>query len=273
MKFTKFKQKIGSLIVLGAVLLSAPLAAFANTSGFPFTDVPQDHWARGYVEFVHSNQIMNGITDTRFEPNGALNRGMAVATLFRAHHGRIANATDSRVNPFSDVETERWYAPYVTWAYGKGIVEGHGGNLFAPSGNLTREQFAVMLYRFAEAEGLDTNVPAGFRLDQFTDSGQISTWATAAVRWANYNGILMGMTTTTIAPGATAIRAQGAALLYRFLTAFALQADGGVSAGFCDDEACIPGDEKTCAPEATSQEAGDEEEEPNLAYYLIYPAV
>lgn len=216
MKRTRLKQRIGNLFILGAMLLAMPLEVFANTPAFPFTDVPQNHWARSYVEFVHVNHIMNGITNTNFAPNTNLSRAMAVTMLFRTHHGRIANANDARTNPFTDVSTEHWAAPYITWAHANDIVDGIGNNRFAPNDYLSREQFAVMLHRFAAGEDIDTGVPTTFNLNRFTDRLQISSWAVDAMRWANYKEILSGTSQTTIAPHAVATRAQGAALLYRF---------------------------------------------------------
>jgi len=187
MKLTKFKKTVGSLFVLGLMLLSAPLVAFASTANFPFTDVPENHWARerGYIQFVHANNIMHGTTATTFAPDTNLTRAMAVTILFRSHHGRIANAEDPRTNPFTDVATDIWYAPYVTWANANGIAHGVGGNRFAPNDNLPREQFAVMLHRFAEAKTLNTDVPAAFQLNHFTDYTEISTWAAEAMRWVH----------------------------------------------------------------------------------------
>jgi len=217
MNRSKIKRTIVSLFLLGAILFTIPLGAMANTPSFPFTDVPQNHWARAYITSVHAEGIMTGVTATSFEPNTNLSRAMAVTTLFRMYHGRVANANDSRANPFTDVTTNNWFAPYVTWAYQNDIVNGVGGNRFAPLDNLTREQFAVILFRFAEFENLNTSVPATFNLNSFTDQGQISSWATAAMRFATYNGILQGATATTLNPGGHTTRAQGAALLYRFL--------------------------------------------------------
>lgn len=217
MNRSKIKRSIVSLFLLGAILFTLPLGAMANTPSFPFTDVPQNHWARPYIASVHADGVMNGITATSFEPNTNLSRVMAVATIFRMYHGRVANANDSRVNPFTDVTANNWFAPYVTWAYNNNIVAGMGNNRFAPLDNLTREQFAVILLRFAQFESLDVSVPATFTLNAFTDQSQISSWATAAMRFVTYNGILQGATATTLNPGGHTTRAQGAALLYRFL--------------------------------------------------------
>jgi len=223
MNRSNIKRAIVGLLLLGAILFTLPLSATANASSFPFTDVPQNHWARSYIQSVHADGIMTGTTATNFEPGTYFSRAMAVTTLFRAHHGRIANANDSRINPFTDVTTNNWFAPYVTWAYNNDIVDGVGNNRFAPLDNLTREQFAVILYRFAESEDVNVSVPATFNLNQFTDRGQISSWANAAMRFVNYNEILQGATATTLNPGGRTTRAQSAALLYRFLnfTAYA----------------------------------------------------
>ena len=217
MNQSKIKRRLISLLLLGAILLTVPLSAAANTPSFPFTDVAQNHWARSYIESVHAESVMTGMTATSFGSSTHLNRVMAVATIFRMYHGRAANANDSRVNPFADVTTENWFAPYVTWAYNNDIVEGVGNNRFAPLDRLTREQFAVILFRYAESEDFNVDIPAAFNLNSFTDHGQVSSWATAAMRFVNYNDILQGASATTLAPRGHTTRAQSAALLYRFL--------------------------------------------------------
>ncbi|MCL2368280.1 MAG: S-layer homology domain-containing protein, partial [Oscillospiraceae bacterium] len=120
---------------------------------------------------------------------------------------------------FSDVASGQWYSIAITWASQNGIVLGHGDGTFTPQNRVTREQFATMLWRYAEALGYDVTVPANFSLANFTDHGQVSDWALVGMRWANYNQFINGRTTTTLEPGGTTIRAEAATIVYRFMTA------------------------------------------------------
>ena len=92
--------------------------------------------------------------------------------------------------------------------------------MFAPGTYISREQFALMLFRAAETLGLDTSVPDGFGLDQFTDRGSIQSWAEEAMVWAVYHGLISGTSTTTLSPLGQATRAESAAILTRFVQEF-----------------------------------------------------
>ena len=212
MKVTRVKKVLISLLVLGAILLSLPFGVFAGT--LPFTDVPQNEWFHPHVLFVYQNGIMHGVGGGRFAPGTNLNRAQFVTILHR-----LAGSPSASFSPvFSDVANGQFYTTPIMWASQNNIVNGVGGGRFAPNDNLSREQLAVMLHRFAEHQGYNTNVPANFNLNQFNDHAQISTWAITAMRWANYNELITGVTNTTIMPGTAATRAQGAAVIHRFAT-------------------------------------------------------
>ena len=185
-----------------------------------FPDVAANQWYYAYVQFVHEHNIMHGNPNRTFAPAATLTRAQVTATLFRLYHERIANADDPRDTQFTDVPSGNWYAPYIAWAYTSDITDGVGGGRFAPSAPVTREQFATMLHRFAGAMGLDDGVQAGAYWDAFTDRGLISDWAEDALMWANYHGLITGVTQTTIVPGGNAVRAQAAAILTRFADGF-----------------------------------------------------
>ena len=211
MKQNRFK-KLVSLLLLCCLLLTFPLGALALS----FTDVPEGAWFRDDVAFVYEQGLMNGLTATSFGPGNNLSRTMLVTILHR-----MAGEPAASFSPvFSDVVTGRFYTTAVMWAVQNNIVDGVGDGRFAPADNLTREQFAVMLHRFADSQDMDISVPATWNLNNFTDHAQISTWAATALRWANYNELITGVTTTTIVPRGAATRAQGAAIIHRFVTAF-----------------------------------------------------
>ncbi|MCL2588266.1 MAG: S-layer homology domain-containing protein [Oscillospiraceae bacterium] len=121
---------------------------------------------------------------------------------------------------FTDVAAGRWYTAAIAWANENGIVLGVGGNRFDPTANVTREQFAAMMYRYAAFTGGDTSVPAGFDLSQFQDRDQLNDWAERYLYWANYNELITGRTPTTLAPQGTATRAEAAGIVTRFVAAF-----------------------------------------------------
>ena len=206
-----------TLLILG---LASPAAFAANVeSSLPFADVPANEWYYPYVQFVFERDIMQGLTGTTFAPYNMLTRAQVVALLFRTHNERIATADDSRDNPFTDVG-DTWYAPYVTWAYNNGIAGGPGGGIFLPNDNVTRQEFATVLFRYAdELTDFDTTIRTGAGWDAFIDRGQIASWALDALTWANYHGFVGGTTSTTINPSGTANRAQAAAMLTRYVRA------------------------------------------------------
>ena len=202
-----------ALLILGLV---TPAAFAADEGGItplslPFTDVGNT-WYRPYVQFVFERDIMGGTTATTFVPGGNLTRAQVAATLFRIEHGRPNIPSDPRDNPFTDVASGQWFAPYVTWAASRGIVTGASPTIFNPNNNATRQEFAVMLWRFA---GEPTGAPAN-QLDSFTDRNRIASWAVEAMRWANQHGIVTG-TAATINPTGTTNRAQAAAMLTRYI--------------------------------------------------------
>jgi len=184
--------------------------------GFPFIDVPEGHWARGYVEFVWEEGIMNGVSDTLFAPNVTLSRAMAATILWRTAGEPAASGGVG----FSDVADGRWYSEAIAWARENGIILGVGGNRFAPGVDVTREELAALMYRYTVFTEGNTDVPDGFDLSHFQDRDQVSGWAERYMYWANYNGLITGVNSTTLSPQGDATRAQSAAIIYRFVQVF-----------------------------------------------------
>ena len=178
-----------------------------------FTDVTGGSWYYSYVRFVAENGIMQGVGDGNFAPGIALDRSMLATILWR-----VAGQPETSGNPaFTDVRPGMWYTDAITWAHANGIVQGVGAGQFAPGQDIRREEFAVMMFRFANATGENTTVPENFVLDQFTDAGEISPWAKEAFVWAVYTGLINGTSATTLAPSSSATRGETAAILTRFL--------------------------------------------------------
>ncbi len=190
--------------------LTAAEKAYAALTGIlPFTDV-KDHWALEAVAYAYVNDLMTGVSDTGFAPNAALNRAMLVTILYRLDGEPAVKAG----NAYSDVADGAWYADAVAWASENGIVTGYGDGSFGPADNITREQMAVMLYRYAAFKGYD--VTAASDLKDFNDTGSISSWALESLRWANAEQLINGRTAAELVPGGNATRGEAAAILMRF---------------------------------------------------------
>ena len=178
---------------------------------WPFTDVTEgDDWFYDAVAYVYENGIMAGTDETIFDPFLELDRAMA-AQLFYNLEGKPAVTGDST---FTDVTSGHWAVDAITWAAQNDIVAGIGGGLYDPDSNVTREQFAVMLYKYARFKGYDLTATGD--LTQFPDDGSISSWAETALSWANGKGLINGNEDGTLAPGGTATRAQAASILANF---------------------------------------------------------
>ena len=112
----------------------------------------------------------------------------------------------------------QWYTDAVNWAAANDIVAGYGNGLFGPNDTVTREQMAVILYRYAQYKGYDTS--ASNSLNGYTDVGGVSSWALTAMQWANAEGLINGTSGTTLSPTNGATRAEVAQILMRFCENF-----------------------------------------------------
>ena len=178
---------------------------------WPFTDVTEgDDWFYDAVAYVYENGIMAGTSETTFEPYMELNRAQA-AQLFYNLEGKPTVTGDST---FTDVTSGHWAVDAITWAAQNDIVAGIGGGLYDPDSNVTREQFAVMLYKYARFKGYDLTATGD--LSQFPDAGSISSWAETALSWANGNDLINGHENGTIDPKGSTIRAQAASIMANF---------------------------------------------------------
>ena len=181
----------------------------------PFVDVLPHHWFYDYVRFTYLSDIMTGVSDTHFNPEHTFSRAMAAVILHRMAGGYHTWGAI----PFTDVHEGQWFREAVVWAAGRGIIHGVGEDRFDPHAPVTREQFAVMLYRYAPWLGIDVSLPEGFDLSGFSDYAQVSDWALEAMRWAVYHELILGYD-GKLYPGGTASRAQCAAIVYRFFDTF-----------------------------------------------------
>ena len=185
-----------------------------------FTDTKNDAWYHDGIHYCVENGLMNGVSDTRFDPNGTTTRAMVATILYRVA-GEPAFMND---NVFSDVPAGSYYEYPVVWASGKDIVNGVGNGKFAPNDPVTREQLVTLLYRYAKYMECDVSVDEDTNFLSYNDVFDISEYAKDAVMWALSNGILQGDNKGNLNPGATATRAEVATIFQRFCEGFAVQA-------------------------------------------------
>ena len=172
-----------------------------------FDDVAKSAWYYKAVEYVAENGIMSGVSAREFAPNAGFSRAMLAQTLY-AMSGKPAVKAEST---FADVAANAWYADAVNWAAEKGYVSGVGDGKFAPDASVTREQMALILYRYAGSPDA-----SGMAQKEFADSSSVSAYAVDAIRWAVHEGLISGMENNTLAPQGTATRAQVAQILMNF---------------------------------------------------------
>ena len=173
-----------------------------------FTDLDKTQWYHEGVDFVLDNGLMKGMSDTIFAPNGEVTRAQLVTILYRLGGQPSVEGLE---NPFEDVAETAWYAEAVIWAVNAGVVNGTSATTFDPNTAITREQIAAILFRYSGAEKVEED-----HLEAFADADQISAYAVDAMNWAVSEGLITGMGNGTVAPRATATRAQIATILMRY---------------------------------------------------------
>ena len=185
-----------SYVRAGVYKFTMPNASVYITATFkyaalPFTDVNRNQWFYDEVFYVYTNGMMEGDSATTFNPDGRMTRAMFWAVL-----GRIDGAT---------ITGNDWAEEARAWAMREGVSDGTN-----PNDYVTREQMVTMLWRYAGEKNGSAS------LIRYTDADKISSYAVEAMRWAIGNGIIEGMTSTTLEPQGTATRAQCAAIFMRF---------------------------------------------------------
>ena len=194
--------------VVLAVEDGATVKIVDNTKNF--SDVPASSWYSDAVDFASSRELFSGTSAATFSPEVSMTRGMLTQVLYSLENNPEITSTAA----FTDVTSQDWYASAVHWAAGEGIVTGYEDGSFGANDVITREQLAVMLYRYAQTAGYDTS--ASTDLSGYSDVGQISSYAAQALAWANAEGLISGTSDTTLSPTASATRAQVATILMRF---------------------------------------------------------
>ncbi|MBQ5672219.1 MAG: S-layer homology domain-containing protein, partial [Oscillospiraceae bacterium] len=176
-----------------------------------FEDLDVEQWYHLYTDYALENGLMRGVSENSFAPNATLTRAMLVTILYSLEGKPATNKS----TPFADVTPSDWYAAPVTWAQQNGIVSGTSATTFSPNANITREQIAVILYKYAAYKGMNTlTLDHNLHAD---DADMISDYAISAMNWAVGKGLITGKSATTLNPLDNATRAEIATILYRFI--------------------------------------------------------
>ena len=196
------------LLLFLTISINVSAASFTN-----FSDVQSGDWYYSAVDYATTNGLFNRTSDTAFSPNVSMTRGMFVAVL-----GRLANVSNTygtrQSTPFVDVTQADYFFPYAVWANDNGIVSGVGNNTFDPNGEITREQMATILFRYAEEFGYDITYSAD-KYNAFSDTISVSTYAINAMQWATTHNIING-DNNKLSPQDYASRAQVAQIFLNF---------------------------------------------------------
>ncbi len=191
--------------------ISVPLSGSATVeivdNSKEFADVSPTSWEADAVAFASAHELFSGTSETTFSPDESMSRGMLATVLYR-----LEGCPDQEgAATYADVSSDAWYADGVAWVTENGIANGYGDDQFGPNDNITREQFAVMLWNYAGKPAASSQVLG------FTDADQASSYALEALCWAAENGILSGYGNGQLVPGGTATRAQAAQMLKNFM--------------------------------------------------------
>ena len=176
----------------------------------PYADVSANQWFYAAVQYVSENKLMNGVAENAFGPDIHTTRGMLVTILHR-----MEGEPQAGEHSFADVAEDKYYADAVAWAAENDIVNGYSDTVFAPEKAMSREEMAVVLYRYAQYKGWD--VSAQGDLSRYADSESVSAWSAEAMTWAVGAKVMNGMD-GRLAPQGDALRSQTATVLMRVST-------------------------------------------------------
>ena len=179
----------------------------------PFTDVPEDAWYEDAAGYVYKHGLMAGTSATTFAPDVTTSRAMIATILWRMAGSPVVDYAMT----YTDVAQGQWYSEAVRWATSEGVVTGYGNGLFGTNDPITREQFAAMLWRYAQTEGYDVSIGEDTNILSYTDVADLSEYAIPAMQWACGAGVINGTGDgSTLTPQGQATRAQAAVMLMRF---------------------------------------------------------
>lgn len=206
--------------MLAGISVGTPVSAEIVTSNawLPFTDVGEGSWYYDGALFCYVNNIIQGQGNKHtFAPNVNMTRATFVVMLARVAGADTTAYTESR---FTDCKAS-WYIPSVEWAADNGYVSGTGEGVFSPDKTMTRQEMAVLLSRFMQAQSYDVTVAEG-TIDAYSDKDSISDWALDGMEYAISAGIIGSTSSNALvsSPKMTLTRAQAAIIFHRFMESF-----------------------------------------------------
>lgn len=204
------KKRILSL-VLALTMTASALPIAANAATTDFSDVSDNAWYKTAVDYAVENDLFSGNGDGTFSPNGDMTRAMFVTVLSKIAGADVSTAADAG---FTDVP-DTWFTDFVNWAAGKGYIAGTGNNKFEPNTPITREQIAVILRNYMEAEDIKLDAAADV-VDSFKDASKISSWAVDAVDKIRTLGLMSGDEKGNFNPTDDLSRAEAASVFMKF---------------------------------------------------------
>lgn len=209
-------MKRGISVVLSALLLSTMSAVPSMAAEQVYTDVPTDSWYYEAASYTAEKGLFSGTGNGQFSPDKTMTRGMFVTVLGRMDGGA---ETTAAAGGFTDVDTDAYYAPYVSWASANGIVNGTGNGTFSPDSDISREQMCAIFVRYLR-DYLKQDL-SGYQAsaDIFADADEISSWAVSEVALAQAMGLVQGSDSEDgmiFRPQASVTRAEAATITMRF---------------------------------------------------------
>ncbi len=210
----KDKIRLISILLIVAMFFSFTAMAADNLGtsqgDIPFADVSDKDWFYDYVAYAYRNELMQGTSETKFDPQGTATRAMVVTVLYRLYGNQEIGEM-----PFSDVAAGKWYYNAVAWAYKNNIVVGYPDGTFRPDENVTREQMVTFIYRYVAYCGGETLQRSNLNI--FADRRLVSDYAEPAIKWAVAAGLLDGRSETMLAPSGETTRGELAAFLKKLI--------------------------------------------------------
>ncbi len=174
------------------------------------------HWAKSNIDFVTEREIFVGTSPNIYSPDTGMTRAMLVAVVGRLYERSYGELSPSGARMFTDANYSDYYGQYLDWADNNGIVFGVGNNKFEPHRDVTREEMAAVIFRFAQylevAKAADGN-----KALTFGDKDDVFDWAVAAVSYCQGTGVVIGRTDGNFHPHETITRAEEAAMVQRFV--------------------------------------------------------
>ena len=183
-----------------------------SDTDLPFEDVDSDEWYYSAIKYAYNNKFVSGTTTTTFSPDMKLTRGMLVTILYNME----GKPKVTEVNKFPDVQDSKmYYYKAVNWAIKNNIISGYNNGKFGPDDLITREQLAVILWKYSRYKGTYKNKTADY--SKFSDSKKISDFAQKGMNWAVGVGVITG-SQGKLLPQGNATRAEAVSMIYKYCT-------------------------------------------------------